>query len=216
MRPPFRLASAGFVAASLLAGTALCSSAQASPVPFNFNFTYGGSSGTLVGYEPNGAGTLLSNATQVSEGTTQTILTIDSVSGPAAGAVNDSINYIAAPMVVPSGQSGVMADGLSIKWDTYTFTSLYGTYSRDSGQDALAFLWSGTFTDSSGVLAAQNATFSQSWSQAAPGIQPSTAGTFNSNVSIVIPSVPEPGAMWLLATGLLGLVLTQRRRRPAA
>ena len=145
MRPPFRLASAGFVAASLLSRGPPCAPPRRhlrsrSTIPRT-----AAARGTAVGYLPDGAGTYLSNATTVSEGTTQTILTIDSVSGPAAGAVNNSINYIAAPLAVPSGQSGVMADGLSVKWDTYTFTSLYGTYSRDSGQDALAFLWSGTF-----------------------------------------------------------------------
>ncbi len=210
-----RLASAGFVAASLLAGTALCSSAQAAPVPFSFNYTYGGGTGQT--YSPNGAGTALSNATTVTEGLTQDILTVDSVSGPPAGAVNDVIDYVAAPLSVPSGASGALVNGLSVNWDgKYTFTSLYGTYTRVPAQDALTFLWTGIFTDSSGVLNTQGATISQSWSQAALGNEPSTSGVFNSNPSIVA-SVPEPGAMWLLATGLLGLLaLTQRRRHPAS
>jgi len=214
MRSPFRLASAGFVAVSLLAGTALCSSAQATPTSFSFNYTYGGGTGQT--YTPGGPGTLLSDATTVTEGLTQTILTTTDISGPPAGAVNDVINYVAAPLSVPSAASGSLADGLTVKWDSYTFTSAYGSYTRVPAQDALDFAWTGTFTDSSGALSTQGATMSQTWSQSAPGIEPSTGGTFNTNPTIAVEPVPEPGAMWLLATGLLGLALTRRQGRIAA
>ncbi len=215
MKPSFRLASAGIVAASLLAGTAIGSSANATPTAFSFNYTYGGGTGQT--YTVSGPGTLLSNAISVTEGTNQTILTVNDVFGPPAGAIGETINYIAAPLIVPAGGTGALASGLTIKWDgIYTFTSVTGTYTRVPAQDALDFAWVGTFTDSSGALATQGATLSQTWSQSAPGIQPSTGGTFNSNPSIVVPPIPEPAAMSLLATGLLGLVAIRRRRRTAA
>jgi hypothetical protein len=215
VKPPFRLASAGIVAASLLAGTALCSAAKATPTAFSFNYTYGGGTGQT--YSVNGAGTLLSNAGTVTEGTDQSILTVNDIFGPPAGAIGDTINYVAAPLIVPAGGTGALASGLTIKWDgIYTFTSVTGTYTRVPAQDALNFAWVGTFTDSSGALATQGATLSQTWSQAAPGIEPSTGGTFNSNPSIVVPPIPEPGAMALLATGLLGLVVVTRARRRIA
>ncbi len=209
MGPSSRLASAGLLAVSLLAGTALCSSAQATPVSFSFNFTYGG--GTTQTYSPGSPGTLLSDATTVTEGAGQTILSVTSVFGPPAGAVGDPITYVAAPLSVPIGPSGPLVNGLIVKWDTYSFTSAYGSYSRVPAQDALTFTWAGTFTDSTGALNTQGATLSQTWSQASPGIQPSTGGTVNTNPDIPLP-VPEPGAMWLLATGLLGLAVTRRRR----
>ncbi len=212
MNSPFRLASASTVAIALLAGTALISSARATPVSFSFNYTYGGGTGQT--YAPGGLGSLLSNATTVTEGTNQTTLPTQSMFGPSAGAIGYTINYIAAPLSVPAAVAGALADGLTVTWDgKYTFTSSSGTYTRVPLQDALNFAWTGTFTDSSGVLNSQGATLSQTWSQAAPGIEPSTGGTFNTNPNI---SVPEPGAMWLLATGLLGLGLAVRQRRTAA
>lgn len=216
MKPPFRLASASIVAISLLAGTALCSSAQATPVAFSFNYSYGG--GSTQSYTPGGVGSLLSNATTVTEGTDQYILTTKSIFGPTAGNLNDPINYVAAPLVVPSAESGALTDPLSIHWgsgNVYSFTAFSGTYTRVPLQDALTFAWTGTFTDSSGALNTQGATLSQTWSQAAPDITPSTGGTFNTNPGIPVP-VPEPGAFGVLAVGLLGLGLVRRRRRPEA
>jgi hypothetical protein len=215
MKPPIRLASAGIVAASLLAGTAICSAAKATPVAFSFNYTYGGGTGQT--YTLGGPGTLLSNAVSVTEGTTQRILTIDDVFGPAAGAVGDTITYLAAPVAIAPSTTGDLIGQLSISWDgKYNFTSDVGTFTRVPAQDALNFTWVGTFSDSTGVLNTQGATVSQTWSQAASGIEPSTGGTFNTNPSLIAPPIPEPAAMSLLATGLLGLVAIRRRRRTAA
>jgi hypothetical protein len=216
MNRALKLASAGTIAAAIVAGAALCSPAQATPTAFSFNYTYGGSTGQT--YSISGPGTYLSNAITVTEGTGQMILTVDDVFGPPAGAVGETITYSDIPLVVPVGASGALASGMTVTWDNgmYSFTSTSGSYTRVPAQDALDFSWIGTFTDSSGVLDTQGATLSQTWSQAAPGIQPSTGGTFNTNPTIVIPTIPEPGAMALLATGLLGLVAIRRQRRNAA
>lgn len=211
----FQLASAGAIAVAVLAGGALRSPAQATPTPFSFNYTYGGGTGQT--YAPGGPGTFVANASTVTEGVDQMILTVQDVSGPPAGALGDTISYVAAPLALPAAMSGPFPDALTVTWDgIYTFTSSSGSYTRVAAQDALDFTWVGTFTDSSGTLATQGATFSQTWSQSAPGNEPSVGGTFNSNPSIVIPAVAEPGAVALLATGLLGLVAIRRRGRTAA
>lgn len=205
----------GLLAAGLLAGMAAFSPAQA--IPFEFNFTYGGGSGQS--YTPSGPGTLLYQATSVTEGLNQIILTATSVSGLPAGMVGDVINYVAAPFAVPIGASGALPDVLDVSWGVYSFSSTSGMYLRDTVNNALNFSWIGLFTDSTGLLDMQGATFSQTWSQAAPGIQPSTGGTFNSNPNIVV-SMPEPMTLMLFGAGLVGLGLFGNRRssrsRPTA
>lgn len=201
----------GLLAAGLLAGMAAFSPAQA--VPFSFNFTYGG--GVAQGYDPDGPGTLLVDATSVTEGTTQFIQTVQSIFGPPAGTVGDTMVYNAIPLAVPAGNTGIMPDVLTVNWGgTYEFNSVSGTYLRDTINEALNFRWTGFFSDSSGTLDTQGATFSQSWTQAAPGIQPNTSGTFNSNPEILV-LIPEPGAIAIFGAGLLliGISTTRRRRR---
>jgi hypothetical protein len=209
-----RHGATGLMAAGLLAGMAAYTPAQAIPVSFSFNFTYGG--GTLQTYTPNGPGTNLIDATSITEGTDQFIQTVQSLLGPPAGTVGDAIVYSATPLAIPAGPSGAMPDQLTVNWGgIYSFVSVSGTYLRDTVNDALNFKWLGLFSDSSGVLDTQGAQFSQSWSQAAPGIQPNTAGTFNSNPDIIVVQVPEPGAMAIFGAGLLlvGFTTTYRRRR---
>ena len=178
MKRTFGLASAGVVAVALLWGTALRTAAQATPTGFSFNYTFGG--GSDQAYTPSGAGTLLVNATTVTEGINQRILSVTSVFGPQAGADGDLLSYVATPLSVPAATAGSLTDGLTVSWDgKYSFTSSSGSYSRNPSQDALNFEWTGTFTDSSSVPQMQGATFTQTWSQAAAGIQPSVGGTFN-------------------------------------
>jgi len=201
-----RHAAIGLMAAGLLAGMAAFGPAEATP--FSFNFTFGG--GTDQTYSPAGPGTLLSSATSVTEGLNQFILSVQSVFGPPAGALNDVLNYVSTPLAVPAAASGALVNGLTLNWDgIYSFTSITGTYLRDPINDALNFKWIGFFTDSSNVLDTQGAQYTQTWSQSAPDIRPSTSGTFNSNPAITV--VPEPAAPWLLGTTLLGLGLVRKR-----
>jgi hypothetical protein len=200
----------GLMAAGLLAGMAAFAPAQA--VPFSFNFTFGG--GNDQTYSPSGPGTLLADAVTVTEGVKQFILTTQSVSGPPAGAVGDSVDYVAAPFAVPLAPSGVLPAVLNISWTAglYEFSSVSGTYLRDSVNNALNFRWLGFFTDTSGVLDTQGATYTQTWSQAVAGIQPSTSGTFNTNPDIIV-RMPEAMTLLMFGAGLIGLGLFGNRRR---
>lgn len=196
----------GLMAASTLAGWAAFAPAEATP--FSFNFTFGG--GTDQTYTPSGAGTLLSNATTVTQGN-QTVLSVDDISGPPAGKVSDSIAFDALPLSVPVAASGATVNAITITWDNiYTFTSSSGTYERDSINDALNFEWLGTFTDSSGTLNTQAAELTETWSQAFPNIEPSVGGSFNSNPSL---AVPEPDTLWIFAAALAGLGFVRWRAR---
>ena len=194
-------------AAGLLAGLTMCVSAQAS-TPFSFNFTYGG--GTNQGYSPSGPGTLVSSASTVTEGNNQVILTTHSTSGSPAGAVGDAIVYSATPLAVPAGATGVTVQPLTVNWDTFTFTAISGTYTRDPLDDAVNFRWHGTFSDSSGTLNSQAAQFSQTWSQSAPGNQPSTGGTFS---SLGAGAVPEPMTWAMMLVGFAGIGFMLRKSR---
>lgn len=199
-------AATGFAAAVFLAGLTMCAPANATTTAFSFSFTYGGGSNQT--YTPSGPGTLLSSATTVTEGTNQFILSVNDVFGPPAGAVDDFIVYSATPLAVPSGLTGAMVDLLTVGWDTYTFTSLSGTYTRDVADNDLNFRWFGTVTDSSGILSTQPAQFSQTWSQSTSGNQPSTGGTFSS-----MPSVPEPATWTMMLLGFAGIGFAARRTR---
>ena len=196
-------------AVAIVATVATAGAAQA--IPFDFNFTYGGGSGQT--YTPSGPGTLLWQADTVTEGLNQIILTSQSVSGPAAGAVGDVIDYVALPFDVPTASSGILPAVLNVTWGgIYSFASVSGTYLRDPVNNALNFSWLGFFEDSTGVLNTQGAAFSQTWSQAVAGIQPSTSGTFNSTPQIVVP-IPEPATLLLFGAGLIGIGAIARRKQ---
>ena len=102
MSKSLRYAATGLLAATVLAGWAAYAPAKATP--FSFNYTFGG--GTNQTYTPGGPGTLLSSATTVTQGSDQTLLSVQDVSGPPAGAVNDMLTYAVLPLSVPAGASG--------------------------------------------------------------------------------------------------------------
>ena len=209
-----RPTAAGLVASGLLACLALAPAAQA--VPFSGTFTYGG--GTNQNYTPNGPDTELTDATSVNEGTDQSILTLTGVPG-APGQVGQLITYANTLLNIPATASGVIG-ATQISWgvnNRFTFASSGGTYLRDSVNNALNFLWLGTFTDAMGVFNTQVAQFTQGWSQAASGQLPNTGGTFNSSPSLTLtPAVPEPASIALFGIGLLGLGYVVRRRSHGA
>jgi hypothetical protein len=209
MSTSIRFMAIGMMAASTLAGWAAL--APATAAPFSFNFTFGG--GTDQTYTPSGAGTLLSNAVSVTQGN-QALLSVDSISGPPAGAVGDIISFDATPLSVPTAVSGATVNAISIAWDgIYSFTSTSGTYERDSSNDALNFKWFGTFTDSSGMLNSQPAELTETWSQASAAVEPSVGGTFNSNPNL---AVPEPRSIGILVLALAALGFVRRHTRAAS
>lgn len=203
MNSIIRLVTSGAFATAIV--VAISAASPANAIPFVSNYTYGG--GSTQNYMPNGPGTLIDQATSVTEGSNQKIL----VENGPAGAVGDVLTYLNNTFSVPAGNAGALG-ALTVDWSTYSFTSAGGLYSRNANLHDLNFLWIGNFHDTSGVLSNQSASFSQTWSQASPGILPNAGGTFSSPNAF---AVAEPGTLALLATSVLGLGLIARRRTNA-
>jgi hypothetical protein len=202
----FRPVAAGLIASGILACLALSSPVQAGP--WSGTFTYGGS--TTQSYVPTGPLTALADATQLNEGTDQSILALSGSPG-APGAVGQFLVYANVLLNVPAAASGAIG-AMTVSWgaaNRFSFVSAGGTYARDHTNEAINFLWGGVFTDSLGVFSTQFAQVTQGWTQANVGLQPSVGGTLNSDPTL---RIPEPAGIAMFGVGLLGLGFLVRRR----
>lgn len=92
---------------------------------------------------------------------------------------------------------------------TYTFDTILAT---SSGNGSLNLYWTGTLTDTDGVYTAASAA---SMSAAIGAVSASDTGNISFTVATppaAAPSVPEPGSVLLVASGLLGLGMIRLRK----
>ena len=193
---------------ALLGGAFLAVAISATPanaVPTSHTTNWNATGGSTQTYTPNGGVTLLSNATAVTQGSDQSIQTL---TGPG-GAVGQIITFSPDPLAVPIGVSGAFGPSFTAQWGTYTFTSTSGAYQRSAITDSIAFLFQGTFADSTNVLASQAASLSESFTQAAAGGLIGFSATFATPPFV---PTPEPATMAILGAGFLGLAAARRRK----
>jgi hypothetical protein len=155
--------------------------------------------------------------------------TVSSHSGPGTGTLDDSGTYTATFVNAPGTIIGKSGAQLS-ETDTFTGTYSGGVFTPTGGTDDVtactgspfcsqgegshAFSsFGGTLTTAGGTLTAGYSTTTSSGVVANSSFT-YTAGAFSSGSSSGgAPTVPLPPAVWLLGSGLLGLVGTARRRK---
>ncbi len=151
---------------------------------------------------------------------------VSSHSGPGTGTLDDSGSYIATFVNSPGTIIGKSGAKLS-ETDTFTGTYSGGVFTPTGGNDNVTACTGspfcsqgvgqhsfsqvgGSLTSAGGTLTAGYSTTTASGTVANSTFT-YTAGAFSGGTPP--PTVPLPPAVWLLGSGLLGLVGTARRRK---
>ncbi len=151
-------------------------------------------------------GTLLSNATNLTQGTDQLIGTLIGPAGTVGDAITFSPNTFTS---LPATSFGSVGSLIATWGASYSFTSASGHFQRNPDVDSISLLFTGTFNDSNGIYATQTATLSESFTQAGDGAPVGFSASFATPPTV---RTPEPATMAILGAGFLGLAAVRRRK----